>query len=444
MLLNSVNLWRHPRLHERKHKSCGSANGTGDDVCLIVAPRVPHQCPAGAGGHAIVAPEATELLWLVGRVSSSGVFVWSVMSCSRLGAGSGICQVFPCIALEHTVVSSSLSFACLADVRKDPGESFKQAVAVLPHGLEILGVLCAASAKPEWPFEIASIASSQHARGLLLLATRAEDGRLKAWDMQRGLERFHWKVSEPSEICVYSSLSIVLPKMQAEAIMLLTSLASDLSAIRFRFPGTQLVPALADLIDKANVPYSAPESGLVAVEVLSEALGSDGHSNFAEFQCQGQAEHRVDFAAYVSPNSLQVVAQSLVEAAKLQLRQLIREVSQDHLANGTSFAVRCYQLDQHVVCLGGTEVQSTRRELHRLLRLPAAPLLVPSAALPLAGQARSSRSVCDCFFECSQRSCTGSGDGHWEAEESAQQLRFKADLVERLSLYPSRFCQRHI
>ena len=58
----------------------------GGHVCLIFAPRIPHQCPAGADGHAVVAPEATELLWLVGRVSSSGVFVWSVMNCSRLGA----------------------------------------------------------------------------------------------------------------------------------------------------------------------------------------------------------------------------------------------------------------------------------------------------------------------------------------------------------------------
>ncbi|CAE7313670.1 ufsp2 [Symbiodinium microadriaticum] len=317
--------------------------------------RVEHVFSEGADGHAVVAPEATELLWLVGRVSSSGVFVWSVMNCS-----------------------------------KDPGESLQQAASVLPQGLEILGVLCADWTKPEWPPEIASIASasSQLARGLLLLATRAEDGRLKAWDMQRGLERSHWKVSEPSEICAYSSLSIVLPKIEAEAMVLLSSLASDLSAIRFRFPGTELVPSLADFIDEVNVPCSVPESGLLAVEVLSEALGSEGHSNFAEFHCQAQAEHRIDFAAYVPPNSmLQVVAQSLVQAAEFQLRQLIREVSQDRLAKGTSFAVRCYQLEQHVVCVRGAEVQTTRLELHRLLRLPAAPLLVPSAALPLAGQA---------------------------------------------------------
>ena len=186
-------------------------------------------------------------------------------------------------------------------------------------------------------------------------------------------------------------------------MVLLSSLASDLSAIRFRFPGTELVPSLADFIDEVNVPCSVPESGLLAVEVLSEALGSEGHSNFAEFHCQAQAEHRIDFAAYVPPNSmLQVVAQSLVQAAEFQLRQLIREVSQDRLAKGTSFAVRCYQLEQHVVCVRGAEVQTTRLELHRLLRLPAAPLLVPSAALPLAGQAKSSRSVCDCFFECPQ------------------------------------------
>ena len=39
----------------------------------------------GSDGHAMVSPEVPQPMWLVGRLSASEIFVWSVMSFSNLG-----------------------------------------------------------------------------------------------------------------------------------------------------------------------------------------------------------------------------------------------------------------------------------------------------------------------------------------------------------------------
>ena len=280
----------------------------------------------------------------------------------------------------------------LRALRKDSSASFKQAVSILPHGLEVVGVLGLGCTRPEWPADV-----PPEARGLPLLATRAEDGQVKAWEMKSGRERNTWQIAEPSEICAYSSLSIVLPTCQVEAIALLRSMLRSIAAeMRFRFPGTQMVPSMADLRadkdHKLDVLWKPTESGTasaVAVEVFFEALGNDERSNVMEFQCQAPPRQRIDFAAYVPANSTaRVVAHCLVEAATFQLNRVLDEVSAQRLGND-GLAVRCYLLEilGHAVCLRGTEDQNIRRELHQLLRLPQVPLLVPSAALALAGQA---------------------------------------------------------
>ena len=277
-------------------------------------------------------------------------------------------------------------------MRKDAAASYKQAMSILPYGLQVLGVLCVSKTpKPEWPKEVPAEAHG------LLLATRAEDGQLKAWDMREGQERGPWKVAEPSEICIYSSLDIGLPKARAQAQ--LTSIAYSLEEVRFRFPGTQLLPSVADLREgKVNVPWKLPAHGPVAVEVLAEALGSDRCSNFLEFQCHAPRKHRIDFAAYVPSNSSVLeAAEALLHAASSQIACLTDEVAAQR-EDSSPFAVRCFLLE-HVVCLQRTEEQRRRQELHQLLRLPEEPLLVPHAALPLAGQANC-RKVENSFVLC--------------------------------------------
>ena len=271
-------------------------------------------------------------------------------------------------------------------VRKDAADAaFEQALSILPHGLQILGVLVSWKSngqKPAWPAEVPA-----KAHGLHLLAMPSEDGRLTAWDMQAGHEMGPWKVAEPSEICAYASLDVALPTIPAQAAARLASAVSSLPEARFRFPDTPLVPSLADLEEgKVQVPWK-PGSGCVVVELLAEGFGSDRCSNFVEFQCHLPAEHRIDFATYVPQDSAApTVARCLLEAATQQLKRVADQLSAQGGKKDASLAVRCFLLE-HVVCLQGTERQNVRQGLHQLLRLPQVPLLLPSAALPLAGQA---------------------------------------------------------
>ncbi|CAE8691269.1 unnamed protein product, partial [Polarella glacialis] len=72
--------------------------------------------------------------------------------------------------------------------------------------------------------------------------------------------------------------------------------------LRFRFPGSNLVPTLAELRDvSGSTAFAAAAGAVTSLEVLSEGLGAGGPTNFAEFDCAAPVAFTLDAAAYVAP-----------------------------------------------------------------------------------------------------------------------------------------------
>ena len=185
-----------------------------------------------------------------------------------------------------------------------------------------------------------------------------------------------------------------------EAVSTLKSMIRDARQLHFRFPGSTLLPTLSDLRSLAVGPTVSvvPNGKEVVVEVFSEDFGASGCSNFLDFTSSVPLTQRMDFAAYVPQNApVAKMAEELVEAAVQQLNILL--AAQDSLGDDRNLSVRCFlpELLGHAVCLRGTEDRSVRQELHRLLRLPEEPLLVPDAALALPGQAMSPKLTWLCY-----------------------------------------------
>jgi len=143
----------------------------------------------------------------------------------------------------------------------------------------------------------------------------------------------------------------------------------------------------------------------VTVNVLAEDLDAAGPTNFAivnETDPRGKPLLcGIDFCAYVAPGSEAAIAiKALVAAAKRQLQCLadaLRSVSGDkkkRASPNTAIAVtvptfRCYQLEAlgHAISLVETEDAATRTAMHRIFRMPNAPLIRSECALPWASEA---------------------------------------------------------
>ncbi|CAK9094413.1 unnamed protein product [Durusdinium trenchii] len=323
----------------------------------------------GAGGVACIIPEAKPL-WLVGRATDEELFIWSAWE----------------------ILGTDLA-------------SFQRVSALLPCGLAVLGI-----------FYPHGAVTQLHSRlPALRLSASEEDGVLHG--QVAGTEVRDWKVAQPSDLLIRASLEVSLPP--TEAVSTLKSMIRDARQLHFRFPGSTLLPTLSDLRSLAVGPTVSvvPNGKEVVVEVFSEDFGASGCSNFLDFTSSVPLTQRMDFAAYVPQNApVAKMAEELVEAAVQQLNILL--AAQDSLGDDRNLSVRCFlpELLGHAVCLRGTEDRSVRQELHRLLRLPEEPLLVPDAALALPGQAlaRASGKPMNPHAEC------GLQPAWWKGGETTQ------------------------
>ena len=132
-----------------------------------------------------------------------------------------------------------------------------------------------------------------------------------------------------------------------------------------RLPGAKTLSKLEDL-----AVWSSE-----AVELLSLDLGAAGATNCV--RAVATRPWRLDVAAVAAPER---AGAALAEAVRKALR-----------AQAEPTDVRCYHVERlgHVLCLRRTSLASARSELHHLMNLPLQPLLVPEAALPRPGEARS-------------------------------------------------------
>eukprot|EP00435_Cladocopium_sp_Y103_P014504 s1453_g3.t1 len=307
---------------------------------LFVKP-IPGFITEGDEGKALVAEDAAGPFWLIGRKSDEELFIWSALQCAELSAPP-----------------------------------------LLPRGLALLG-------------RYSADASAAAASGTVV-AWR-EEQQLMARMEEKELR--DWKVAQPSDLLVRSSLEVYVPPSREEMQLVLSAMARDVSSqLYFRFPRAANSPAQlpslaqlkAGLAKLGPIPAETLASGDVAVEVLAADLGATcDRANFVDLDTSGPstALRRVDFAAYVSKDaSLERMAEELAEAAKDQFARLEAEVRAGKVAN---LSVRCYAPGPlgHAVLLQGTEDGTQRQKLHELLRLPEEPLLVPTAAVPPPGQA---------------------------------------------------------
>jgi len=208
----------------------------------------------------------------------------------------------------------------------------------------------------------------------------------------KGQELNEWKVAQPSDILIRSSLELHLDLKQKELSKALGAMVAQMEDLHFAFPQNESqLPTLSQLRTGAAKlgPIGPMASGEeVVIQTFSEELGTSGRSNFVDLDFKGTEKvlNRVDLVAYVPKDSTAVtMAEELVEAAKHLFAQLEVQVSTSKLQH---FSVRCYrpQLLGHAISLRGTENQQLRQELHHLFRFPDEPLLVPQAAMPPPGQ----------------------------------------------------------
>ncbi|CAJ1410883.1 unnamed protein product [Effrenium voratum] len=249
---------------------------------------------------------------------------------------------------------------------------------LLPHGLEVLGRFAPAELR---------------AKGEGLTAWRDEGGQLCG--EIAGQQLGPCQVVEPTEVLVRSSLEL-LP-------------TSELPELRFLLGNS--APSLPEL--RAGSAGSAKMEG--AVEVLFDS--DTGRTNFLSLGSEMIPPLRLDFAAYVAKG-----------ASAAQAAEQLTAAAQTQLAKRPSAAVRCYLPETlgHAVLLGATEDPLWRKELHRLLRLPEEPLLLPGAALPLPGQAHP----CATGKPTNPHSSCGPQPGWWKGSQDTTGRAFVRGLYE--------------
>lgn len=191
----------------------------------------------------------------------------------------------------------------------------------------------------------------------------------------------------------------------SQATSQLERIAASLEdTLRFVFPGSGMALTLAELHaeKERRLPASASPRAVATVEVLSESVGGlagEGPANFVDQDAAAPVDYIFDFAASVAPRiEAAVAAAALLAAARRQVLEAASLVAQrpKGAARGVAaspfgISFRCFRPEpfrgQLLLALHGTEEPESRATLHKLLRLPEAPLLRPECALPWASEA---------------------------------------------------------
>lgn len=327
--------------------------------------QIPGVVVAGSDGNALVQADAPPMMWLIGAVCDEDITI-----------------VNACAASDGSRVEADLA----------------QLEAGLPGGLEVLGayVLPSSTGQPCMPKEV----PPQWRNRFRFLATRSTDSALVLFNYPAKTDVAPlgpWTV-EPSQRwardCVRGRLSIsVAASCPQQAGRQLENIAGRLStSLRFRFPGSDLAPTIKELGDMkpaVKLPTKASTDGLLVVEVLAEACDAPGPSNFASLDAELPHVYGLDFAAYITPG-LEAEAQAVNAATALALaagRQLA--AAKRAALAGAALSFHCFAPPGlgHVLSLSSTEDAQERQALHRLLRLPQAPLLLPACAVPWGEEA---------------------------------------------------------
>jgi len=279
---------------------------------------------------------------------------------------------------------------------------------------------CADSTPPQLPRDVPPAWASK----IWLLADCDKDGKLQAWDMRNGTALSLGPVSMtplPSLwISARSRLDIAIGPLLSDAAKQLQNLSTALPKYAyFRFPGSEAALTLNELRHAGSTlsfsfPRDAP--GPVSVEILLSNFGSSGPTNFVDLSSKRSIKCGMDFVTYVPPgSSMDCIAAGLVTAAQRQFGCAAASISS---AGESGLAFKCFQPKgmKHVLSLAGTEEQAVRSDLHKLLRLPVAPMLLPDCALPwcLEGHPRASGKLVNPHIQC------GPQPGWWKGGSSTR------------------------
>mmetsp|Transcript_85699 Transcript_85699/g.245962 ORF Transcript_85699/g.245962 Transcript_85699/m.245962 type:complete len:581 (-) Transcript_85699:120-1862(-) len=372
----------------------------------FVARRIQGLLAAGPGEAPQVDAEAPPLLWLIGASSEDELVLLSALDAEG-GSAAGLSP----------------------DILE----------AVLPGGLQILGLFVRDGAAGGAPPALPNNVSQAWRDRLQLVASRAEDGSLASWSLgasDSGKEVGPWNLDASphwARDCVRGRLTLsVLASSPKDVDQQLAALAAELDVgLRFRFPGSGLV-ATIDELRRAKPPVAIAGQGstgaVASVEVLSAGFAAGGPTNFVAMDLkQLPASYDLDFVAYLAPGlpaeaQAASAALALVAAAKRQL-SAARALGGER---GLSF--RCYApagLD-HAVCLPCSEDVAARARYHQLLRLPKVPLLLPECALPWADEphSRAGGKLINPHLNC------GPKPGWWKGSESTTRSVFIRGMYE--------------
>lgn len=321
-------------------------------------------------GRAAIAPEAPVLALLVG--ASSGV-------------------------------SPNVEFAVLsaADLPVSPGAAracFRRLEALLPAGLEVLGVFVRDAASAEEGLRQVPTDVHPHVR---IVAAAAADDSLIAWEVQSSAVLTPCLLDGTAapwmdRWCIRGRLSIfVAAASSSGAAAELIAMAQGLGfRLRYVFPGSDQVLSLKELraadqpLAPAVVGGAGPAAEPLHVELLAETLGGSGPTNFVDLQAVIPTEFSFDFAAYLPRGAGRAAAaEALAAAGEVQIRAAAAMCSGKDAKTVKDVVFRSFLPGPlgHVVSLANTEEPATRQELHQLLRLPQEPLLKPECALPSRG-----------------------------------------------------------
>eukprot|EP00929_Paragymnodinium_shiwhaense_P015306 TRINITY_DN123379_c0_g1_i1.p1 TRINITY_DN123379_c0_g1~~TRINITY_DN123379_c0_g1_i1.p1 ORF type:complete len:569 (-),score=53.32 TRINITY_DN123379_c0_g1_i1:62-1768(-) len=271
--------------------------------------------------------------------------------------------------------------------------------AALPGGLSVVGAFGRQVTAGQPP---ASLPSSLCEK-LLFVAGCGADRSVQAWRLRSEnaparIDIHLWPLPDLWQdiACLRGRLAISLMpessvKKTAQCLRGLACTVGD--SLRFRFPGSDALPTLAQLHSQQATLHQyekgkraeASQAGSILVDLLLETAAIGGETNSTSFDCPQPVEICLDFAAYVDRTcAIGAAVQTLLEGLRKQLffsaEQWKRTPSGNQVCD---VQFRSFLPDRlgHIVSFAGTEDAQLRMQLHRWLQLPQVPTLRPACAL---------------------------------------------------------------